>query len=105
MTIVFLASAVFGMTIGLRRKVLIVFPATLVVGIAVIAVAAAMGKPTSTIVSLAAVSAVAIQIGYVCTSLAASILKEAPSAPSQAMASPMMQPTHLGLNSPPRATE
>lgn len=104
MTTVFLASVVFGMTIGLRGKVLILFPATLVIGIAVITIAAVMGKPLSTIVLLAAVSAVAIQIGYLCASLAASILRETPSAPSSAAASPIQQ-THLGLNLPPRAAE
>jgi hypothetical protein len=68
-----IASVVIGMVIGLRSKVLLIVPAT-IVAIMLIAVASmALGNAPWTSVGIALLCAVVIQIGYVCGSLAVTI--------------------------------
>lgn len=94
-----IACVVAGMVIGLRSKVLMIVPAIVVAAIAAAVVAIARGEHAWAVIGFAALGAIAIQIGYVCASLAASMLKETPTADAPAAtAEPNLYRTPMRLN-------
>lgn len=77
MTIAIAISVLAGMAIGFRFKIYMVLPAILIAALSTAAVSVAQGDQFWSIALVVGLSAVAVQIGYLCGTFAFSI-KEAP---------------------------
>jgi hypothetical protein len=79
MTLAITICAIAGMAIGFRFKIYLVVPAILAATVSILAVAWTTGDQYWSIASTMFMSAVALQIGYLCSSFAVS-MKEVPAA-------------------------
>lgn len=84
MTISIIVSVLAGMAIGLRFKVLMIVPAIFVAAFSTTAITIAQGEHRWAIISAIVLSAIAVQVGYLCGTFASSV-KESP-APNPAPA-------------------
>jgi chromate transport protein ChrA len=104
MTIALIVSALAGMAIGLRARVLMTLPAIILAVIATIVIS--RGQDASTVLWAAAFGAIAVQIGYLCGSLTISIFREeVKTAPSPASAPANTFRAHTGLNIRPQSLD
>jgi hypothetical protein len=79
MMIVAILSVFAGMLIGIRFKILATMPAIGVAMLAAAAVTAAQGNPLWSVLAAAALSAIGVQVGYLCGSFVP-FVKEVPEA-------------------------
>ncbi|MDO8878756.1 MAG: hypothetical protein Q8M24_11165 [Pseudolabrys sp.] len=77
MTIAITISVLTGIAIGFRFKIYMVVPAVLAAAISTVAVSVAQGDQFWSIVAALTLTAIALQVGYLCGSFAVS-MKEAP---------------------------
>lgn len=76
MTITIIISALAGMAIGFRFKVLLILPAIIAAALSTGAITAAQGHNFWAILLAIALSAIGVQVGYMCGTFASSV-KEA----------------------------
>ena len=76
MTLALALGALAGMAIGLRRKVLMIVPAILIAAIGAIMIS--HERESWEIVAAVVLSALTVQLGYLCGSLAVSLFRDEP---------------------------
>ena len=79
MTFVAILSVFAGMLLGIRFKVVAIMPAIIAAMLAAAMVTAAKGNPLMTVLAAAALSAIGVQVGYLCGSFVP-FVKEVPEA-------------------------
>lgn len=76
MVILTLAGVLTGMAVGLRFRVFAIVPAIIIAAVSTVAILAAQGIGSWTILGAAVLNGAAVQIGYLCGTFAHAVLRE-----------------------------